>query len=73
MAKLRVSSEVLLVALFPYRDLLTLRDAKFDALRGMLVLELTGHGVPTDAEEIIAEISIERRTTRFKPVPMRRT
>lgn len=64
MAKLRVSSEVLLAALFPDRDLLTLRDAKFDPQRGEVVLELTGHGVP-GAEEVIAEVSIERRTTRF--------
>lgn len=66
MARLRVSAEFLLQALFPDRDLLTLHDAKFDAARGILVLELTGHGVP-NVEEIVAEISIERRTTRFMP------
>jgi len=66
MAKLRVSAEVLLQVLFPDRDLLMLRGAQFDLARGVLILELTGHGVP-DVEEIIAEISIERRTTRFVP------
>ena len=66
MAKLRVSAEILLHALFPDRELLTLRDIQFDHQRGDAVLELTGHGVP-GVDEIVAEIAVERRTTRFVP------
>ncbi len=70
MAKLRVDAEVLLRALFPDRDLLTLRSIQFEPQHGIVVLDLTGHGVP-DTDEIVAEIAIERRSTRFVPARRR--
>lgn len=66
MATLQVSAEALLQALFPDRDCLTINAVNFDQRRGVVVLELSGLGVP-DVEEVVAEITIERRVTRFVP------
>lgn len=66
MAKLQVAPEALLQALFPDRDYLTISAVHFDLGRGVVVLELSGLGVP-DVEEVVAEITIERRSTRFMP------
>lgn len=66
MAKLDVAAHVLLQALFPDHDCLTLSAAHFDQQRGVVVLELSGLGVP-DVDDVVAEITIERRATRFVP------
>ncbi len=66
MAKLRVSDEALLQALFPDQIGLTLDGVKFDPERRLLVLELRGLCIP-DADEIVAEITVQRRATHFRP------
>lgn len=67
MARLRVSAEILLQALFPDQDFLMLHDAQFDLQRGVPVLDLSGPDIPNGGE-MIAEITVERRATRFVPV-----
>lgn len=66
MAKLRVTPEVLLQALFPDRVDLVLHGAFYDWRDGIVLLDLGGSCVP-DVPEVVAEITVQSRSTVFKP------
>lgn len=64
MAKLCVAPELLLQLLFPDQLGLVLHGASFDS-RAMVVLDLSGPGVP-DVPEVIAEVQCASQKTVFK-------
>lgn len=70
MAKLQVSADALLGALFPDRDFLTLEGLEYDQQRELVTLRISGHGVP-EVEEVVATITVRHRETRFEPAPPR--
>lgn len=68
MAKLKISEQLLLQALFPDQVALEVKSATFDASQGVLILDIVGPTVPA-AQQVTAIIQVERRTTTFKALP----
>lgn len=66
MAKLIVSQELLLQALFPDQHWLELLGASYEWRTRTLTLELQGPTVP-DVPEVIALITVKSHETTFKP------
>ncbi len=70
MAKLNVSPELLVQALFgdssPGVDV-HIRGAAFDEVKRVIVLEIDGLSVPA-CESVRAEVTVARKTVSFKPV-----
>lgn len=63
MAKLRISAEIIREFLL-CREPIDIRGATFDAQRDVLVLEISGPGVP-DCIEVDAVLSLQRAKIRF--------
>ena len=68
MAKLKVSSELMLQCLFPDQIGLKVKNISFDSFNCVITLDITGPAVP-DSEEVKAIIQVQRQTTIFEPQP----
>jgi len=70
MAKLRVTPELLVEALFgdtcPSPSV-HIRGATFDAVRQVVIFDIDGPDVPS-AEYVDAIFTVQRKTVKFKPV-----
>ena len=66
MAKLRISPELLVEAVFAGAKI-EICGASFDSQRQLLLLDITGPEVP-DAAEVEAICSVERFSVKFRPI-----
>lgn len=67
MAELRIAPEMLLSLLFPDQDSVTLHGARFDPVRRLVIMDITGPTVP-EVGEVVATVTVHSsRTTRFVP------
>ena len=66
MAKLRISPELLFSAFFPDQIDLNVRAASYDVDENVIVLDIFGSAVPSDAQEVRAVI--KQLTTTFEKV-----
>jgi hypothetical protein len=68
MAKLKLSDDLLLSALFPDQVGLEIRAASHDYERQVIEVDIFGPTVPADAAEVVAVITMRARTTTFQKV-----
>lgn len=66
MARLLIAPELLFEQLFPDQIGLEMMGAFYDPHRSVLVLDIQGPSVPPNANEVVAFVTMERRTTRFE-------